>query len=135
MIWEKQIDRRLTVLHNLRRQHAWGDLTDGEYQSERDKIKDDLAKLQQDREELQENYDSTIDMERDTRILDRLADQIGERLALNDVEALKRLYDTLKLKITLTSKGILFSSRIPLEELDVVEATSRYCSRRETYYK
>jgi len=43
----KQVDRRLTVLHNLRRQHAWGDLTDDEYQSERDKIKDDLAKLQQ----------------------------------------------------------------------------------------
>jgi len=95
------------------------------------KIKDDLAKLQQDREEMQESYEATIDMERDTRILDRLADQISERLALNDVEALKRLYDTLKLKITLTSKGILFNSRIPLEELDVVEATSRYYCQLE----
>ncbi|MBU1992997.1 recombinase family protein [Patescibacteria group bacterium] len=125
----KQVDRRLTVLHNLRRQHAWGDLTDDEYQSERDRIKDDLAKLQQDREELQESYEATIDMERDTRILDRLADQISERLALNDVEALKRLYDTLKLKITLTDKAILFSSRIPLEELEVVEATSLYLNQ------
>jgi len=66
-----------------------GELTDDEYQSERDKVKDDLAKLQQDREELQESHEATVDMERGTKILDRLADQIGERLALNDVEALK----------------------------------------------
>jgi DNA invertase Pin-like site-specific DNA recombinase len=121
---EKQIDRRLTVLHNLRRQHAWGDLTDDEYQSERDKVKSDLAKLHRDKEDLQKSFDAAIDMERDTRILDRIADQISERLALNDIETLKRLYDTLKLKITLTAKAILFSSRIPLEELEVVEATS-----------
>ena len=129
---QKQIDRRLTVLHNLRRQHAWGDLTDDEYQGERDKIKNDLAKLQQDREELQKSFETTIDMERDAKILDRLADQIGERLALNDGEVLRRLYDTLKLKITLTAKAILFSSRIPLEELDVVQASSQRYSRLKT---
>jgi len=34
-----QIRRKLTVLDNLKRQHAWGDWSDAEYIYERDKVK------------------------------------------------------------------------------------------------
>lgn len=122
---DKQIDRRLTVLHNLRQQHAWGDLTDDEYQEERDRVKRDLATLEHEREELQKGYETSVDLERDAQMLERLADQINERLTVGNTEMLRRLYDAIRLKITFTGKGILISSLLPLEELDVVEAASR----------
>ena len=40
----KEINRWLTYLHNLKRQHAWGDWTDEEYQHERDKARAELGR-------------------------------------------------------------------------------------------
>lgn len=103
---DKQIDRRLTVLHNLRQQHAWGDLTDDEYQEERDRVKRDLATLEHEREELQKSYETSVDLKNDAQLLERLADQINERLTTGNTEMLRRLYDVIRLKITFTTKGI-----------------------------
>lgn len=128
---ERQINRRLTVLHNLRRQHAWGDLTDEEYQEERDKVKSDLTRSQREKEELQRSYETHIDLERDAEALERIADQINERLIIGDGEVLRRMYDALRLKVTLSDTGLLISALMPLEELDVVETASLRCYRLE----
>ncbi len=121
---EKQINRRLTVLHNLRRQHAWGDLTDEEYQEERDNVKGDLARLQQEKAEVQRAHETRINIDRDAQTLERIADQINERLVTDDGNILRQIYDALRLKVTLSGKGISIGALVPLEELDVVEAAS-----------
>ena len=125
---ERQVNRRLTVLHNLRRQHAWGDLTDEEYQEERDKVKYELTRFQEEKAEVQRAYETRIDAERDAQTLERIADQINERLVTGDSDILRQVYDALRLKVTLSRKGVLISALVPLEELDVVERASQcYC--------
>lgn len=42
----KQIDRKLAVLENLKKQHAWGDWSDAEYCNERDKIRAEIEELE-----------------------------------------------------------------------------------------
>ena len=62
--------------------------------------------------------------------MERIADQISERLTTGG-KTLRRLYDAIRLKITLTEKGILISSLLPLGELDVVETASPHYYRQE----
>jgi len=122
---EKEINRRLTYLHNLKRQHAWGDWTDEEYQQERDRTKIELERLQREKAEAENAYSTCIDGLRDMQALERMADQIHERLLIGKGNILRQVYDTLKLRVTLTRQGIGISALVPLEDFDVVETTSR----------
>jgi hypothetical protein len=128
---EKEINRRLTYLHNLKRQHAWGDWTDEEYQQERDRTKIELERLQREKAEAENAYSTCIDGLRDMQALERMADQIHERLLIGKGNILRQVYDTLKLRVTLTRQGIGISALVPLEDFDVVETTSQCYYRQE----
>lgn len=119
-----QVDRKKTYLENLKRQHAWGDWTDEDYKKERDKVKVELEKLQLEIAEAEEAHNNCIEGVRDMEAIERIADQIHERLVIGDVNALRRVYDALKLEMTLTKEGVSINALVPLEELDVVEQAS-----------
>jgi len=121
---EAQVDRKKTYLKNLKRQHAWGDWTDEDYQKERDGVKAELGKLQLEKSEAEKAYSTCVEGVKDMEAIERIADQIHERLVIGDSNALRRVYDALKLEITLTNGGVSIGAMVPLDELDVVERAS-----------
>ncbi len=128
---EKEINRRLTYLHNLKRQHAWGDWTDEEYLQERDKAMMELERLQSEKGETENAYAACLDGFTDRRVLERIADWIHEQLTVGDSKLLRQVYNALKLRVTLTKQGITVSALVPLEDFDVVATASRYYYRQE----
>jgi len=122
---DAQIDRKLTYLKNLKRQHAWGDWTDEDYQKERDAVKADLEKLQLERAEAEKAYSTCVEGVKDMEAIERIADQIHERLVIGDGDALRRVYDALKLEIRLTKEGVSIDALVPLEDLDVAAIASQ----------
>ena len=116
----------MTYLKNLKRQHAWGDWTDEDYQKERDGVKADLEKLQLEKAEAEKAYSTCVEGVKDMEAIERIADQIHEHLVIGNGDALRRVYDALKLEITLTKEGVSIGALVPLETLDVVEKASPY---------
>ena len=119
-----QIDRKKTYLKNLKRQHAWGDWTDEDYQKERDGVKSELEKLRLEKAEAEKAYSTCVEGVKDMEAIERIADQIHERLVIGDGDALRRVYDALKLEITLTNEGVSIGALVPLEDLDVAAIAS-----------
>ena len=122
---DKEIDRRLTYLHNLKRQHAWGDWADEDYQRERDKAKVELERLQLEKAQAEKAYTTSIDGVKDMQAIEQVADQIHEHLLIGDMTALRQVYDALKLRVTLTREGLHISALVPLEHLDIAATASR----------
>jgi hypothetical protein len=126
-ILEKEIDRRLTYIHNLKRQHAWGDWADEDYLQERDKSLAEMERLQGEKTETENAYAACLDGLEDERLLESIAGWIQEQLAAGDSRLLRRVYNAIKLKVTLTDKGISISALVPLEDFEVAAATSLCC--------
>ena len=121
---EKKINRRLSYLNNLKRQHAWGDWTDDEYQQERDKAMIELEGLQREKAEAENAYAACLGGFTDRRALERIADWIHEQLIVDDSKLLRQVYNALKLRVILTKQGIAVSALVPLEDFDVVATAS-----------
>ena len=120
---EAQIDRKLNALTNLKKQHAWGDWADAEYLRERDKVRADLERLQQERSEAKEAYRHCLESESDAKKLEHIAAKVHDKLINASGELVRQLYDVLKLKVTV-GEVIQISCLLPLDHFAVEDRPS-----------
>ncbi len=120
----KQISRKLAVLGNLKKQHAWGDWSDIEYCQERDKIRAEIEELEREHADAEEAYRSCLETESDVRKLEHTAAQINEKFVNAEGEVIRQLYNALRLKVVI-GEVISISTLVPLNDFAVVNSASR----------